>query len=112
MRIMTLLSMWTLTLGLSAGLYVTQLPTIIGIGMALQNAATSRDVYLDEMCLVDVTVDCTTKKSTPASRAMAPNRSASCGVEETAAATFPALISSIRFPIKCSLMGSLYIPCI
>ena len=60
------------------------------------------------MCLTVVTVDWTTKMSQPASWAMAPKRSAFCGMVLTAHGTLACLISSTRLAMSVSLMGALY----
>ena len=63
-------------------------------------------VYSVAMCRAVVTVDCTTKKSAPASSAILAKRSARCGIEETRTGPPPFLISLIRLWISSSLMGS------
>ena len=76
----------------SAALYATQLPTITGTGSWRQNAARSRCAAERVRCCALVTVDCTTKMSTPASTASRANASALAGVADTAATTPPSLI--------------------
>ena len=53
-----------------------------------------------------VTVDCTTKKSAPASSAILAKRSARCGIDETTTGPPPFLISEMRLWISSSLIGS------
>ena len=55
----------------------------IGIRLLRQNEARSSDLYSLEMCFTVETVDWTKKTSAPASCAMAANRSAFCGMDET-----------------------------
>ena len=77
----------------------------LGLSTLLQNAAMSSDLIVDETCFTEVTVDWTTNTSTPASAAIAPNRSASCGIDETAHTTPPFFISSTRRLIRFSSIG-------
>src|SRR5260370_1296406 len=58
----------------------------------------STGVYSLATCRAVVTVDCTTKKSAPASSAILAKRSARCGIEETRTGPPPFLISLI--PIR------------
>ena len=81
-------------------LKVTVLPTITGTFIEAQNFAISSVLYSVEMCRTVETVDWTTKTSTPASWAMAPKRSAFCGIELTEQTTPARFISCTRRAIR------------
>ena len=85
---------------------MTTLPTISGSASDFLSFRKSSGMYSVATWRAVVTVDCTTKRSAPASWAIWPNRSARCGIEETATAPPPFLISVIRLWISSSLIGS------
>src|SRR6185503_21342861 len=83
----------------------TTLPMMSGIERCFLSRRMSTGVYSLATCRAVVTVDCTTKKSAPASSAILAKRSARCGIAETRTGPPPFLISLIRLWISSSLMG-------
>jgi hypothetical protein len=75
--------------------------------MDLQNLARSSALYLVALCRAVITVDCTKKRSAPASAATGPSLAAFCGMVETAQGTPASLISQTRLATSFSCTGSL-----
>ena len=91
-----------------AELYVTQLPTSTGTFTISRNSENTRGSALLETWRAEVTVDCTTIMSAPASTATGARRLALAGVTETAHLAPLDLTSSMRAPIRSSLTGAAY----
>ncbi len=82
------------------------LPTTTGTGITRTKCSNLSPVGLREMWRADVTVDWTTKMSTPASTASGANRLVLAGVQETAQTAPRDLTSRTRFPMRSGRMGS------